>query len=311
MKGVRVHVVLLVLAAALAVFVWTRDKKPATFAGNVTVWNGRASDVERIAFEAKGKTTTLESKKDAQGRWFAGKIDGAPKPVELVSVAAGERIAEALAPLKAVREIGRVEGERAADFGMNEPDGKLRVRVAGAEHELTVGAKTPGGGDRYVKDDASGIVYVVRGDAVRDLEAGEGTLAEHDLHAFKDADVESVRITARGKSREALRRGPESKRIWADPSDPDRLDETLANWLAKIDRLRPTEYVTPQPASPEIELRLDYQVKGAKGAYLEVARVPADPKPEWLVRTERTREWAKVTAQVAEQVDQDLPSIVR
>ncbi|HEY8075985.1 MAG TPA: DUF4340 domain-containing protein, partial [Labilithrix sp.] len=191
MKGVRVHVVLLVLAAALAVFVWTRDKKPAIAAGNVTVWNGRAPSVERIAFESKGKTTVLESKKDAQGRFWAGSIDGGPKAASFVSVAAGDRIADALAPMKAVREIGRVEGERATDFGMNEPEGKLTVRVAGTDHVVTVGVKTPGGGDRYVRDDASGIVYAVHGDAMRDLEAGETTLAEHEPHGWKDADVES------------------------------------------------------------------------------------------------------------------------
>ncbi|HEY8079300.1 MAG TPA: hypothetical protein VIF62_34455, partial [Labilithrix sp.] len=71
--------------------------------------------------------------------------------------------------------------------------------------------------------------------------------------------------------------------------------------------------VVPQPASPEIVVRLDYDVKGGaeKRGYLEVAKVPGEPKPEWLVRTERTRQWSKVVGQVAEQVEQDLPSVVR
>jgi hypothetical protein len=318
-RGLAVHVALLALAGGSAVWAWTRDKKPALAATTVTVWNARPADVDRVAFEAKspggeasrGKTVALESKKDGQGRYFVGSVEGGPKPAAFVSVAAGEKVAEAFAPLRAIREIGRVEGDHAADFGLNEPDGKLRVRVAGADHELTVGARTPGGGDRYVRDDASGIVYVLKGEATRDLEAGEGSLAEHDLHAFKDGDLDSVRISARGKAREVLRRGPESKRIWADPADPERADETVSNWLAKIDRLRPTEYPVPQPASPEIVVRLEYKARGAQGAFFELAKVAGEPKPDYLVRTERTRQWAKAFTPVGEQVEQDLASVLR
>jgi hypothetical protein len=152
----------------------------------------------------------------------------------------------------------------------------------------------------------------VRGEVTRDLEAGESALSEHDTHSFKDADLLSLRIAARGKKREVLRRGSESKRIWADPADPEKNDETAANWIAKLDRLKPTEYVADQPTSPELVVRVDYDARGAKGAYLELARVPgAADKPDFVVRTERTRLWAKVYGVVAEQVEQDLGSVLR
>jgi hypothetical protein len=306
-------------------------------AGDVTVWNARAADVERIVFESKTKKVSLESRKDAQGRWFYGVSEtqvpqapdaGPPPPPKVaafVSVTQGNKIADALAPLKALREVGKIGDDRAAEFGVKEPDGSLSVTIDGKERKLTLGGHTPGGGDRYVRDDGANILYVIKGDATRDLESGDGTLSEREPHGFKDNDLESVRVVARGKTRDILRRGPESKRIWADPADPEKADETVSNWVAKVDRLRPLEYLAPQPTAPEPVVRIEYKVKGVQGAFLEIAKVPSTapppppttnqpasgPKSDYIVRTERTRQWAKVYGTVGEQVEQDLGSVLR
>jgi hypothetical protein len=342
-RGLATHFLLLVVAAGAAVFVWTRDKKPAVSLGDVTIWSGRPAEVSRIAFDAKSKKISLEARSDAQGRWFLGTAEtpatpdahaadaglpaapAAPKVVTFVSVGQTTKLVEALAPLKGVREVGRIGDDRSAEFGLKDPDGTLSVTMAGKERRLTLGGHTPGGGDRYVRDDASTLVYVVKGDVTRDLEAGEGALSERDLHEFKDGEIDSIRVVARGKSREVLRRGPESKRIWADPSDPEKADETVSNWIAKVDRLRPTEYLGGAESSvPEQVVRIDYKARGAQGAFLEIAKIPAVPpavppqnapspgsKFDFVVRSERTRQWAKVYTPVAEQVEQDLGSIVR
>jgi len=335
-RGILLHVVLLAVAACASMLVWTRDKKAVVSAGDVTVWNVRAADVDRIALETKSRKVSLEARKDAQGRWFLGTSetqsphasDGgappAPRVIPFVSVAQAEKVAEGLAPLKALREVGRIGDDRAVEFGLKDPEGTLSVGVSGNVRRLTLGGRTPGGGERYVRDDGTGTVYVVKGEVTRDLESGEGQLTERDLHAFKDTDIESIRVLARGKTRPVLRRGPEAKRIWADPSDPEKADETASNWVAKVDRLRPIEYLNPQPNAPEIVVRIEYMAKGAPGAFLELAKFPpaapaAPPpgtppppdKPEFAVRTEHTRQWAKVYAPAAEQVEQDLASVLR
>jgi hypothetical protein len=298
--------------------VWTRDKKAAVVVANITVWNGRAADVEHASFESKSRKVSLESRKDGQGRWFFGTQTplaagdaGAPKAVTFVSVASGEKLAEALAPLKGLREVGKIGDDRAAEFGMKEPEGTLTVRIAGKDRSLALGARTVGGADRYVRDVASGIVYVVKGDVTRDIEAGESSLSERDQHAFKDAEVESLKVIARGKTHEILRRGTEQSRIWSDPSDPDKPDETASNWIAKVERLRPNEYLDPQPNAAETVARIEYRARGAQGAFLEIAKVPGSPKPDFVIKTERTRLWAKVNATIGEQVEQDLGSVLK
>jgi Domain of unknown function (DUF4340) len=324
-RGVWVHVGLLIVAGAASVYVWTRDPKAsAAPLADVTIWRGRSEDVQRITFESAVRRISLESRTDAQGRWFFGTeqlvvaispdagTPAAPKTTSFASTTAGQKIAQALAPFKALREVGRVESARAGEFGFKEPAPSMTAVVAGKEHHLTMGGATPGGGDRYVRDDASGIVYAVKSDFVRDLESGEAALLERDVHDFQDADVASVRIVGGGKTREVLRRGPTTKRVWADPSSPESAEETVSNWLSKVDRLRPAEYAGDTPARSEPVMRLEYKIKGAEGVFLELAKVPATSgKPDYFVRSEHTRLWAKVHQPWAEQVEQDLASVLK
>ncbi len=337
MKGRReigVHLGLLAIAACLAGALWTRDKEPkALVSADVPVWSGRADDVERIGYDTKTRKVRLEAKRDGAGRYFVGTIEkesplpagaadagagdaGAPTQrttTAIVSVGAAGKLAELLAPLKAFRGVGRVEGDRAAEFGLADPEGTLTVVLRGAEKKLLVGGPTPGGSDRYARDPASGEVYVIKGDIVRDLDAADARLVERDLHEWKDPEVVAAKVTASGKAREVVRGGAEGKRFWADASAADKNDETLGNWMSKLDRVRPNEYPASAPSGTQDVVRVDY--RGSSGPIGWVEIVKATPagggKPEFFLRSERTRTFARVTASLAEQVEQDLAGIAR
>src|SRR5262249_39670424 len=143
------------------------------------------------------------------------------------------------------------------------------------EHKLVVGSSTPGSGDRYVKDAATGEIYALKGDLVRDLESADSRLVERDLHEWKDNDVQTATLTAGGKSREMARGGADTKRFWADKAARDTNDETLGNWMSKLDRLRPTEYVAAAPDKLETVLKLEY-FAGKPLGFVEVGKAPGD-----------------------------------
>lgn len=258
-----VHLGLLGVAAVFAVLVWTRDKTAAALSTmDVTVWAGRAEDVEHIAFEGKSRKVVLEGKKDKEGRYFVGTMERTTPPPEkkenphnphgddahddahddepadtepkvktttFVSVGAGNKLAEVLAPLKALRAVGRIADDRASEFGLAEPEGTLTVKLRGAEKKLVIGGMTPGGADRYARDEATGEVYAIKGDIYRDLDTAESRLMERDLHEWKDVDLTRARVIAGDKRRELVRSGDEGKKIWADPASPDQKDETVGN----------------------------------------------------------------------------------
>ena len=332
-RGPLVHLAVLAVSVACAVGVWTRDKEPKAMAsGDITVWSGRADAVERVTYESKTHRVALDAKSDKVGRYFVGStVREAPTPAvtddagapphaappptttTLVSVSGADKLATALAPLKALRSLGRIGDDRAAEFGLAEPDGTVTFRVSGTEHKLILGGTTPGGGDRYVKDPASGEVYVLKGEPLRSLESAESSLMERELHEWKEGDVTALDIVAGGKSRPLVRGGVDTKKFWADAAKPDENDETLGNWMSKLDRLRPTEFVAAAPEGREAVVRLDSKGGGRPLGFIEVVKTKAaEPgKVEYFLQPERTRLFAKVSAALGEQLEQDLGSAVK
>ncbi|MEJ7731630.1 MAG: DUF4340 domain-containing protein [Polyangiaceae bacterium] len=339
-RSVFVHLGLLGAAAVLAVGVWTRDKAPKAMAqSEVTVWSGRPGDVTRIDYEGKTKKVALERKEDKQGAYLVGTVEksaappkpaadpdaepeeqpeappGAPTTTTVVSVGAGQKLLDALAPLKALRAIGKVPDDRAAEFGLGEPEGSLTVGYKSGPRKLVIGGPTPGGADRYVRDEASGEVYVLKGDVYRDLDSAEQRLVERDLHEWKEPEIAKAKISAGGKAREVVRGGSgDGKKFWADGASPGTNDETVGNWISKLDRLRPTEYVLAAPEGQESVVRVDYASSGNPSlGYVELVKVPAKDggKAEWYVTSERLRAYGKVAANNAEQVEQDIGAVVK
>jgi hypothetical protein len=174
----------------------------------------------------------------------------------------------------------------------------------------------PGGADRYVREQETGSVFVVDAEPLRELEGGDHALVEKDLHEFPlDPDVDRVTVSVGDKRRIFLRRGSSARRFFADPSSPDKNDETATTWMTKVERLRPGEFILGAPPGTMAErLRLDYAGSRGSLGFLEVAKLastPAEPEGDVYVRTERTRLWTKVTRSVGEQVLGEVPSIVR
>ena len=171
--------------------------------------------------------------------------------------------------MHAVRGLGKLAPDHAADFGLADPEGTITVRLGGAEHKLTGGSSTPGGSDRYVLDPANSEVFVVKGDVVRDLD--ERGLA---AHRARPARVEGCgrrlrfKVSAGGKTRAAVRGGAEGKKFWADAAAPDKNDETVGNWVSKVERLKVSEYAACcRPAATTV-FRVDYSGGAANGGLL-------------------------------------------
>lgn len=318
-RSIFVHASLLALSAAFAVSVWTRDKSAKVTVHEATIWNARPSEIERITFEGKGKTITLEPRSDASGKWFFGTItkpaaspSDPPSKTALVSISTGEKLFETLAPLRAIRDAGKLPQERIAELGLETPEATLRVKFASGERVLEIGGTTVGGSDRYARDPQTGGVYVVPGEIGRDFEWAESRLLERELHDWKDADINSAKLIAGGKSREIIRRSVESKSFWADASSPDASDETVANFMQRLDRLRPSEYAESLPEARTVLVRVELSTKTGSRGWVELVKVQGEgDKADYYIASERTRLHGKVVASLAQQVEQDIGSVIR
>ena len=347
MRDVRellIHGALLVVAAVLGFAVWTHDDSASKVDDDLMaqVWPGKPADVQRVEWDGKAKVS-LEPHHDGEGTWYVttvqksqvtlkpdhgdakGKKDEKsshakpPKPEEktirFLAVDSAKQLVEALAPLRAYRALGNYDESRKADFGFEEPEGTLRVTIGGRQHTLIVGGTTPGGGDQYARDADNNTLYAVNGETIRNLTHAEQRLFERDLHGFDMDDIDALRVTYEGKTR-TLKRVSGSDKDWADADNPSVADETVGNWVDKVKRLQPSEYVEEPPSGlgpNSVVVRIEYLEGRRHRGFLELSRVKGEKdSTDYLVRTERTRKWfAKVLKSTAEQVEQDVTSVVR
>jgi hypothetical protein len=347
-RSLGLHIGLFVAASLLGLRAWTAEDEPNKKPVAAELWSGRAADLSRIEYRTDKKVVTLEPKEDEGGRYFVGTVEtipekpkasgadaGAPAPAvdshghaphavpessepkRFISLTKGAELADSVVTLKASRVLGKIAPERIPDFGFDKTDqGELKVVVAGKEHTLQLGEKTPGGSDRYVRDTVTGEAYVIPGTIANDLTSADNRLIERDFHAFGDEKVGKVVIKSATGSREVVRHAVE-KDFWARPESPDSKDETVSNWMTKVDRLRVTTYVEtldPAPTPEDQVVSIDYfSDKGRKLGFFELVRRPSKDgkeKPDYVARSERTRWHATVLRSTAEQIDQDLASVV-
>jgi hypothetical protein len=336
MKSLWIHTGVLGAAGLLAFAVWSKEPSEGLESSNdkVEVWGGSPDALEMIRYDSPKRTVVIEPKKDAEGRYYVAKVEkeeggahdeetvdaGAPAPtpgkrttLRFIGVKTADELAKQLAPLMAFRRIGTIEPKRAEEFGLDKPDGTLKVKIRGVEHSLVIGGTTPGGQERYAKEVSSGTVYAVTGDIAQNMIGAESRLLERDLHGFDAGDVTRVRVSKGQKSRD-ITALPEKKGGWADPANPTKLDETAGNWMSKLERLHVVEYVeTPNPPlrPQDAVLRAEYFSGSKTLGFVELYKVPGEKGSDYLVRSERIRWSAKVLTSAAEQVDQDASSVLK
>jgi hypothetical protein len=125
--------------------------------------------------------------------------------------------------------------------------------------------------------------------------------------------VKRVRISRAGKTREIVRVA-EKQEAWADAATPAKPNETLVNWMSKLDRVRTLEFV-PKPAPPptpdQAVVRVEYFAGSKSLGFFELYKVAGEKGPEYLARTEYSRWFVKVANSAAEQLDQDLAALLK
>ena len=340
-RGLIVHTAILAVAGGLALKTWTKDESTAPKHGETDLWPGTPDQLQEVKYEEKRGTLVLEPHRDTTGRYFVGmvkksasaepekKLDPHGQPMEsepppatpaepktshFIATKDGEDLVAQLAPLRALRVLGKVTEAQKADFGFDKEEGRLTLKIGGQQRTLVFGGTTPGGSDYYAKDATTGNAYVVNGSIVRDLTNADQRLVERRLHAFEETAPKRVKITAGSASRELVR-SADKKDAWTKPGAPNDKDETATNWMSKVDRLRTTSYegdtLNPPPAPADLVLKIEYFDERKPIGTTEMWRHPGtDGKTDYVVKTELTRWYATVIRSAAEQVEQDLKSIV-
>ncbi len=246
----------------------------------------------------------------------------APPPNNFVVNESADTYLDRFRRLQALRGLGKLSEEQLAALGFDGPELVFEVECKSVKRSFRVGGSTFGTGDRYLKDLRSQEIFLVDAEVIKGVESAKFRLMQREMHRFELSEVEKVVVSALGQQRTLLHRDrlkPELE-SWVDVDAPDRRNELYANWLDRVGKLRAQSYLGPgiQPeqdvkdatGSQESVVQIRYLDKRENViGELELVRVPGE-QVTYFARSDTTQRWVKVLRSVAQQIADDVPTIM-
>ncbi|MCK6505593.1 DUF4340 domain-containing protein [Myxococcota bacterium] len=340
MRQVIIYGVLLALALGGAWARWTME--PEGEGGDkVVLLAGEVEQIDSIEWKGEDGQALLTRKTDDHGAYLwvqTVKVEerkspptppGEEPPLEPLAeltekvekkdvFKAGEKGDELLAsfsPLLAIRRLDAVDPAKLAEIGLDAPKESLVVTRKGQAVTLVIGGEAYGTKDRYVRNEATGEIFLLDDQLLKSLEFAKTRLPDRDLWSLERPALASATLSDGSKSVEAVQKNPddEAKVTWARAGS-EAPDEQLATWMDKALKLKGTSYVDPEATDGPKDLQLRFRLtltptgKG-KPETLEVLQDGAEG--DYYGRSEHTRGLIKLLRAPTRDLVEDLPALVQ
>ena len=329
MKSLAVHTALLVAALVLAFVTWTSSSSPQADRNLVDVWNHEPGRLASVTWRSNAHTLTIE-RRERQAGTYLWAVDTMPAPVlpvadsEAPAPAAppqvdeypvgedGGALLEQLARLQAVRDLGQPEEPDLAGYGLTSVTDTVKLRFGGGEQRaLAVGGSVVGGGDRYVRDVATGRVYVLSAGLLQPLQV-PGAFRLTQLQGFQPAAVRGAVLRAGGTERVMKRTAAAepAQAVWtaAGSAQPD---QAFANFMSQLDGLWVTQF-RPNVDVDSLQLIVQVDYLGARSDTLgtfQLYRTASPDSATYFLRTMATIVPGEAYGPVAERLEQDVHTL--
>jgi hypothetical protein len=323
---------LLTSAALLAAyFTWQREVVLAP--GEVVVVDASKSDLSSARFDDGDKSTWVELSRasDGNGAYVAVRLAPSEKPAAAKDAPAiktperlvrgsetADRLWGSLAPLRASRSLGVLEQTKLKELGLADSKKRLMLQLRQGQRAFAIAPAPPGGSEPYLRDEQSGQVYVVARSLLGDFQAATSMLVERRLHAFRIEEADRVTVTRAGTKHDYIVSRADSGVRIAPAATPDKPDAAFKTWHDRVFSLWPAEVLgkdeVPSDGAPQVELRVDYSVRGRPLGFVEIAKVPTvastdgKGKDTLYARSERSLGWLK-TGTDAHNLLADAPAL--
>lgn len=328
MKAVWIHLALALGGLVWAYQTWTAEDETSR-EEEVTVFDCVPSALGGVIYTSENREVDV-ARRDLGGQarwWISSSRSGEDEEVELREFLASEEsmegFIEAVAPLRASRDLGEVDEEMAEELELSEATTSISIRCGERSREFQVGGTAFGSGNRYMREGEDGHVYLVASSLLRDLQSPTN-LMQRDLVDAEFTEVETLEVEAFDQSRTLQHRNRLDDRNseWVDVEDPTRRNELFTNWVGTFRRLRAHRYVASgsEPVD-DVEgeattTRLaTLRFKDESGETLEEVElvrvnVEGQAAPLFYARSGATHGWVRLLVSVARQVETDLRPLV-
>lgn len=334
-KSVFVYGGILVVALAATWMDFTGEETKERV--GVVLIDGKADALEKMVYKAPDTEVVFEMKSDDVGRyaWLTvseqkkKRVDGEEVDyTKVTSFKAGstaDKLIDSVSPVMALRDLGALEADKASSFGLEAADTTFTITTGGRSTTLTLGGETYGTKDRYVRDDASGKVYVVDDDVFKPVKFAASRLPERNLMSYKMEDIESVTLGQGGSTVTWTQKNRDDRAaaFWsrvgdvATPAAGDAAsssggdagkDDTFRNWFSTWAKLKSTAYVQDDENPSELKLQYEVTLRGAPKAEERVEILTSGD--DWYGRSNYTRGLVKLSRGPADESASEVDDIL-
>ncbi len=336
---------LLVAALIASYLTWTHE--PDGGKGDVTIIDLKADGLQQVLYEEPDLRVAVQ-RREADGDAYCWgetrKTRDAPKrPEDKVppALAAGDdddsadqpepeperittekafrgnetcdKVLGRFAPMRALRVFGDLSADKIAEMELDEPEASLAITSAKGERVFDVGGRCYGSNNYYLRERDTGRVLLVEARMIGDIKGGSTRLMESQLQTFKKDEVERAVVATASGSREFLHQNRDDTKLafWADASEPNRTADAADAWLDRIFRMRALQYFGAPPQGLAPAARVSFLDRDSEIGFAEIGTAEGeDGQTIFVVRTENTMEWVKVSDRMGEETVEQVGEVV-
>lgn len=309
-----------VLGAAVAVLLvlaylsWTRKETKVT-EEKVTITDTSADQLEGITMITRTQTVAAERRKLAKGEplpYFT--VEGGARKRSFVGNKSTKDLFASFAPFVALRGLGPgLTADQLKEVKLDHPSGKLVVRTKAGDKTFEIGGRSYGARDWYLRPVGSKEVYLVASRVLSDLEFPEGRFMQRKLRELESKDVSSAVLKAGQKEKRMLHQNRLSEKdaYWADSAAPDARNETIENYLSKLDGLTASTYLEPDAVKDATQvLEVSWYEDESPKETMTLYRTHEGDKLKYIAVSTATQLPVEVPRTTAEQLEQDLAVVI-
>ena len=218
---------------------------------------------------------------------------------------------ERMLPLVAIRQLGVVGEEKAAQFELN--DSKV-FSITSREQTIVyrIGKKSYGGTSVYIQERDGEKVFLVSSSLLRSIDFRAPRYMERRWIGVEAKDVSLVKIDCSEVGSRTLRKKKQDKTKveWVPEEDPKADAKIFSNWMDKLLRLSISEYLQTDPTDRN-DLKKCKISFIEEGQEVDLAHLVWSPDgSQHYAKTGFSRSWVALQALSVRSVVSDLASIL-
>jgi len=335
-RGMEIHLALLGVALAGAWFSWFSEADEPSPEGEVTLWDLGAAPIEKISYtsEKLKAVITAQPGDDGAASYFWAKSERAATPAKgaapktaaaepikksfRISRDGAKKAREGFGKLIALRNLGALDTDKRADFGLAPPLAEVVVTAGGQPHTLHVGIQAHGANLRYVCT-ADNTCFVMKGGLLDDLKWADSRLYERNLFRQVKKDIVGLKVLCNDQSIAWTREVDESAADGADAWNRSPSNEAASpaegatepnpqKWLNQLFRIRVVRYLS-ETEDVKPSLRTEMKIRDGSTLWIELAKQGAADATTFLARSPQSGGWVEMSNFLGKEMDSDLSGL--